>query len=268
MTLNWSILETDLANLWRAPCLIYGDGEAILVDSGFTLSSGRKQVEQVRASGKSLSRIVVTCHDPDFYFGLTTVKEAFPDVPVVAPASIAAKIAQTAAHKVNVWRDTLGDDGPQSLADVVVPQAIADMRLFLEGQPIDIVQSRQPGFVSLWLPNERAILGGVEISGDNHVWMADVQQREQRADWIASLDAMEALAPLHAPPGHKPPGDLTGLAAIVFTRDYIRAFEDEATRAADTAALIAAMKARYPDLAMEFILELGARVHMGEQVWP
>ncbi len=53
-----------------------------------------------------------------------------------------------------------------------------------------------------------------------------------------------------------------------FTRDYLDAFEAEAAQAKDAAALIAAMKRRYPGLAGEASLETSAKVIMGEMKWP
>jgi len=52
-----------------------------------------------------------------------------------------------------------------------------------------------------------------------------------------------------------------------FTADYIQAFDAETAKAKDAAALVAAMKKRYPDLADESSLELGAKVAKGEMKW-
>ena len=45
-------------------------------------------------------------------------------------------------------------------------------------------------------------------------------------------------------------------------------FEAEAAQAADAAALIEAMKARYPNFTNLADLELSAKVIMGEMQWP
>ena len=57
------------------------------------------------------------------------------------------------------------------------------------------------------------------------------------------------------------------IAAVTFTRDYILAFDQESAKAHDAAALIAAMKARYPTLSDTASLELSARVAKGEMKW-
>ncbi|NWE37202.1 MBL fold metallo-hydrolase, partial [Pseudomonas gingeri] len=49
--------------------------------------------------------------------------------------------------------------------------------------------------------------------------------------------------------------------------DYIKAFDEETAKAKDSAALISAMKKRYPSLGDESTLELGAKVAKGEMQW-
>ena len=49
--------------------------------------------------------------------------------------------------------------------------------------------------------------------------------------------------------------------------DYIKAFDEETAKAKDSAALIAAMKKRYPALGEESSLELSAKVAKGEMKW-
>jgi hypothetical protein len=58
------------------------------------------------------------------------------------------------------------------------------------------------------------------------------------------------------------------IASVKFTRGYLKAFETEAAKAQDSAALIGAMKKRYPKLEDASSLELGAKVIKGEMKWP
>ncbi|KAL6957723.1 hypothetical protein U1Q18_051294 [Sarracenia purpurea var. burkii] len=52
--------------------LIYSHNhdEAILFDSQFSTKDGRKLISLIKRSGKQLKKIIITCGDPDFYFGL------------------------------------------------------------------------------------------------------------------------------------------------------------------------------------------------------
>jgi hypothetical protein len=41
----------------------------------------------------------------------------------------------------------------------------------------------------------KAIVGGVNVFAGLHVWTADTQSVQERADWSRKLDAMAALQP-------------------------------------------------------------------------
>ncbi len=112
-----------------------------------------------------------------------------------------------------------------------------------------------------------AIFGGVLVFSGVHVWTADTAGAEARAAWVKQLDAMLARASAVVVPGHMTPTAPTGSAALTYTRDYLLAFEQELAKAKDSAALIAAMTARYPDAGMGVALQVGAKVATGEMKW-
>ncbi|MGO1268452.1 MAG: MBL fold metallo-hydrolase, partial [Pseudomonas bubulae] len=68
--------------------LISGDKDAILVDAQFGKAQARQVVDKIRASGKHLTTIYISHGDPDYYFGLETLTQAFPDAKVVAPGPV------------------------------------------------------------------------------------------------------------------------------------------------------------------------------------
>ncbi len=57
------------------------------------------------------------------------------------------------------------------------------------------------------------------------------------------------------------------ISAVRFTRDYINAFDEEAAKATDSTALIAAMKKRYPQVGLEISLEFSSKVAKREMTW-
>jgi hypothetical protein len=54
---------------------------------------------------------------------------------------------------------------------------------------------------------------------------------------------------------------------VTYTRDYLLAFEEELTQAANADALIAAMNRRYPNAGLAPALQIGAKVAKGEMKW-
>jgi antibiotic biosynthesis monooxygenase (ABM) superfamily enzyme len=97
--------------------------------------------------------------------------------------------------------------------------------------------------------------------------MADTQSAQSHADWLATLEHIERLQPRTVVPGHYLGESSRSLQAVRFTAGYIRDFDAAAAKAANAAALVQAMQQRYPNLADESSLELGAKVAKGEMKW-
>lgn len=246
--------------------IVSGEREAVLVDAQFGKAQAEQVAERLRASGKRLTTIYISHGDPDYYFGLDTLTQAFPDAKVVASAATVAHIRQTMDAKLAYWGPQMGADKP---AKLVLPQVLAGNRLELEGQTLEVVglDGPQPDRSFVWIPSIKAVVGGVVVSENIHVWMADTQSAQSHTDWLATLAHIEKLAPRTVIPGHYLGQSSRSLDAVRFTAGYIRAFDSEAAKARDAAALIAAMSERYPNLADESSLELGAKVAKGEMKW-
>ena len=246
--------------------LVTGQKEAILVDAQFGKTQAAEVVAKIRASGKTLTTVYISHGDPDYYFGLETIKAAFPDARIVASPQTVAHIQGTRADKLAFWGPKLAADAPQA---TVVPEVLEGKALTLEGQRLEIVglDGPQPERSFVWIPSIGAVVGGVVLHNNEHVWMADTQTPQSHADWLATLEKIEALKPRIVVPGHYLAGASTPLHAAAFTADYIRSFDAEAAKAADADALIAAMKKRYPQLPADDGLAISARVAKGEMKW-
>lgn len=266
--LNWTFFQADEAGFRRTPVLLTGEKDAVLIDGGFTLSDGRALAAAIKATGKNLSTIYVSCNDPDYYFSLRPVVEAFPDAKVIARKDTVDAINGNVQGKLEVWGPQLKENGPQKLEDVVIP-AVSDLdALELDGNKIEIVEvPTMHDRRYLWVPSLEAVFGGVLVSSGIHVWVADEGTVEKRAAWIKALDDLIARNPKIVVPGHQSEGAPQGIEAVKFTRDYLIAFEEEMTKAKDSAEVIAAMLKRYPDLKDAGSLELGAKVAKGEMKW-
>jgi len=244
--------------------LVSGTRDAILVDAQFGKGQAEQLVQKIRASGKHLTTIYISHGDPDYYFGLDTLTAAFPDAKVLAPQPVVDHINATVAAKLEFWGPKMGADKP---AKTIVPQVLQGASLSLEGQQLQVIglDGPQPDRSFVWIPSIKAVVGGVVVAQNIHVWMADTQSAKSHKDWLATLQRIEQLTPRTVVPGHYL-GTPT-LEAVEFTAGYIQAFDDEADKAKNAAELIAAMKKRYPTLADESSLELSAKVAKGEMKW-
>ena len=266
--LSWKAYPAGEVGFYRAPVLLSGARDSVLIDGGFTLPDGKAMVDAIRASGKTLTTIYISQSDPDYYFSLGPIRAAFPSAKVIAASSTLAAIKGNVEKKLATWGPQLKENGPQTLADIVMPEAFDGGRLMLEGQAIDIVDAAGlPNRRYLWVPALNAVFGGVLVFSGVHVWTADTQGAPARAAWIKALDAMAARKPAVVVPGHMATGSTMDASAIRYTRDYLVAFETELAKASDSAALIAAMTQRYPDAGMGVALQIGAKVAKGEMQW-
>ncbi|MFT0516654.1 MBL fold metallo-hydrolase [Pseudomonas faucium] len=246
--------------------IVTGKKDAILVDAQFGKAQAEQLVQRLRASGKQLTTIYISHGDPDYYFGLDTLTQAFPDAKVLASAATVAHIRQTKDAKLAYWGPQMGADKP---ARLVVPQVLDGNRLLLDGQALEVMglDGPQPDRSFVWIPSIKAVVGGVVVAENIHVWMADTQSPKSHADWLGTLAQIEKLAPRTVIPGHFMGQSSRSLQAVRFTANYIRDFDAETAKAKDAGALVAAMSKRYPGLADESSLELSAKVAKGEMKW-
>ena len=267
-SLAWRHFPAGQNGFFRAPVLLSGATEALLVDGGFMLSDGKAIADAITATGKTLKAVYVSQSDPDYYFSLGAVRAAFPLVPMFATSATVAAVNASVQKKLDVWGPQLKDNGPQTLGDVVKLEALDAPSLSVDGAVIEIIEAE--GLANrryLWVPELEAIFGGVLVFSGVHVWTADTATSEQRAAWVKNLDAMAARKPRIVVAGHTTADAPTDASAITYTRDYLLAFEEERAKAADSAALIAAMKKRYPNAGMDIALDIGAKVVLGEMKW-
>jgi glyoxylase-like metal-dependent hydrolase (beta-lactamase superfamily II) len=247
--------------------LVYGQKDAIVIDAGFTRADALRIAANVLDSGKQLTTIYVSQADPDYYFGVETLKEVFPQANVVTTSAVLGKLAPKLAGKVAFWGPKMGANAPRK---PVVPRALEGNTLTLEGQTIEIrgTQGLLAHRPYAWIPSIKALVGNIGVFGNIHVWTADTQTAAERAAWVAQLDEMAALKPELVIPGHMKAGTKVDASTIAFTKDYLQTFEKNLAANKTSATLIPAMQQAYPALTDGGLsLDIGAKVNTGEMKW-
>ncbi len=246
--------------------IVSGARDAILIDAQFGASQAQALVQRLKASGKRLTTIYISHGDPDYYFGLQTLTQAFPQAKVLASAPTVAHIKATMDAKLSFWGPQMGADRPTAL---VVPQVLKGNHLELEGRRLEVIglDGAQPDRSFVWIPSLQAVVGGVVVAEHLHVWMADTQGKAAQQAWLATLDRIEALRPKVVVPGHYLGNSDYTVEAVRFTRSYVQAFMAQSAEAKDSKQLIEAMQARFPQLGEVSSLELSAKVATGEMQW-
>ena len=247
--------------------LITGDNEAILVDAQFHKKDAEKLVQLIQDSHKKLTTIYISHSDPDYYFGLETITQAFPEAKIVATQATVDAIKATKDGKLAYWGPILKEDAPQT---VILPSVLAEDSLTLEGETIQIkgLDGKAPDRSFLWIPSIKTVMGGVVVSDNIHVWIADTQTAESQDAWQETLNLIQSLQPEVVISGHFVGDSALDLDSVRFTEQYLKDFRAANSTTQNSQELIAKMKALYPNLAEESSLEMSAQVIKGEMAWP
>src|ERR1700688_4128891 len=114
--------------------LIYGEQDAVLVDTFLTVEQCNGLADAIVASGKTLKAIYITHAHGDHFFGIKVLQDRFPSVKALATHEVVAKMKlQITPEKLNSrWRKLF----PNQIPDVI---SVADP---LEGNEIDLKETK------------------------------------------------------------------------------------------------------------------------------
>ena len=115
--------------------LISGEREAILVDAQFSSREAAELVRLVQASGKRLTTIYISAAEPQAYFGLGVLQQAFPQARILASGATVEAIRRQAGARVAHWGGILKHNAPRC---IVMPQPYEGGSLQLEGRHVEL----------------------------------------------------------------------------------------------------------------------------------
>lgn len=264
--LTVQVYNADGASFHVNAVLVAGKTDAVLLDTGFTRADALRIAAMVLDSKKTLKTVYISQADPDFYFGIEVIKQYFPEAKVVTTAPTLKKIEATLATKLQVWGPRMGSNAPKN---VPLPELLPGHTIALEDQTLEIrgLDDSQPHRSYVWIPSIKTVAGGVNVFAGLHLWTADAQSVQERAEWARKLGAMAALKPAAVIAGHSLPGQKQDASQIAWSQAYLVRYEEELPKAANSGTLIEAMKKAYPDAGLGIALEIGAKVNKGEMKW-
>ena len=264
--LQLKVYTADANSFGVNSTLVYGATEAMVIDAGFTRADALRIAANVLDSGKQLKTIYVSQADPDYYFGVETLKTFFPQAEVVTTPAVLAKLSAKMAGKVAFWGPKMGTNAPKH---PITPKALTTNSLTLDGETIEIRGTE--GLLAhrpyAWIPSIKAVVGNIAVFGNLHVWTADTQTAAERSAWLKQLDEMAALQPATVVPGHMAVGTKTDASAIAYTAQYLQSFESALAASKNSAELIETMNKAYPKAGGALSLDIGAKVNKGEMKW-
>jgi glyoxylase-like metal-dependent hydrolase (beta-lactamase superfamily II) len=231
--------------------LISGKTESILVDTQFLKSEANQVADLVGASGTHLKAVIITHPHDDHYMGMGVIHERFPQAPIYMTAAAIEQYKSEYPQVVGWLKKNMPAEAPSTMP---IPDVLPGNHFTVDGQAIEIMQGQGDEAKTLnnflWIPSLRAVITGDMVFNGVHAWLAN-STPESRAAWLESLNSLTRLHPQILVAGHKK-NDQTAdsPAAIEATARYIRDFDQARQGSANANDLVAAMKTKYPDLAL------------------
>jgi glyoxylase-like metal-dependent hydrolase (beta-lactamase superfamily II) len=205
--------------------LIYGEREAVLVDSFLTVEQTNGLADAIAASGKTLKAIYVTHAHGDHFFGLGILQRRFPNAKALATAAVVERMKlQVTPEKLNGrWRKLF----PNQIPDVIsVADPLDGDEIDLEGNKLIVVRvghTDTDDSTFLHVPSIGLVAAGDAVYNGIHPFLNE-STRQNRLEWIAALDKIDALKPSAVVAGHKIPSNDDSPHSVEETRQYLRDF--------------------------------------------
>jgi glyoxylase-like metal-dependent hydrolase (beta-lactamase superfamily II) len=205
--------------------LIYGERDAVLVDTFLTVEQCNGLADAVVASGKALKAIYVTHAHGDHFFGLKILQDRFPNVQALATPEVVAKMRlQITPEKLNSrWRKLFPNQIPDFIS---IADPLQGNEIDLEGNKLVVVRlghTDTDDTTCLHVPSIGLVMAGDAVYNGIHPFLNE-SNRQSRLEWIAALDRIDALKPAAVVAGHKIPSNDDSPRNVEETRQYIRDF--------------------------------------------
>jgi glyoxylase-like metal-dependent hydrolase (beta-lactamase superfamily II) len=244
--------------------LIYGEHDAVLVDTFLTVGQSNDLVNWVAASGKNLTTIYITHGHGDHCLGIGALLDRFANAKAVATPGTVRVMREALSDRMTLWNGWLPGQIPNH---PVIAEELEGNAIDLEGNELRVVElghSDTLDTTCLYIPSiGLAVVGDAAFNG-THPWLAGCPTPQKRKEWMSALNKIESLNPRAVIAGHKQPGKDDDPRIIEETRQYIRDFDKLAESAKTARELYDQMLKLYPDWLDPHVLWLGARAAKGE----
>ncbi|HKQ66247.1 MAG TPA: MBL fold metallo-hydrolase [Methylomirabilota bacterium] len=256
------IYTADTEGLGVTSTLIYGEREAILVDTQFRTSDAEKLAARIAAKGRRLTAIIVTHPHFDHFYGASVLLKRFPGTPVFASAADVEVIKRDLAGTLAQIRARFGaTDIP---ADIQIPLPWPSTHFTVDGQSVDVLAGLQgdvgpgPHNNIVWVPSLAAAIVGDIAFNQVHLSLRATDAQSRKA-WIETLRSIEARKPRIVVAGHKnDPALPDSPDVLAFNKAYLAEFEVALAASHNARELVAAMKQKFPQAGLDRILNFTA----------
>lgn len=236
--------------LWVASTvtLIYGERDAVLVDTFLTEQHSKELLYWVVENGKNLTNIYVTHAHGDHYFGLKQLLDKFPNAKAISTARNVAAIQEQIKPEFvqSFWELRFPGQLPSQL---IAPQKLAGDTFYLEGEELRIVElghTDTAHSTGLHVPSIGLVVSGDCVYNNTHLYLAECNEAA-RDEWLQALDKIESLHPKSVIAGHGVLDPDSSPRHIEETRHYLRDFVASVARTSTAIELYETMVSLYPN---------------------
>jgi glyoxylase-like metal-dependent hydrolase (beta-lactamase superfamily II) len=206
--------------------LIFGQTDAVLVDTQLTTAAAKEMVEWVLATGKNITTIYISHAHADHFYGNHSVLEKFPEAKVVATPETVSRMAEAISPDGmdSFWRKLFPGQIPENL---VMATPLEEDYFLLENERLEVVRlghTDTDDTTALWVPAIGLVVAGDAVYNNTHPFLGESASLEARSRWVAALDKIAALNPKHVVGGHSDPSKGFSPNSIQETKAYLDDF--------------------------------------------
>ncbi|MBN2338240.1 MAG: MBL fold metallo-hydrolase [Acidobacteria bacterium] len=245
--LSTKVFFSDESGFEVASVIVMGKKDAVLLDAQWTLSNAHRVITEILDTGKNLTTIYLSHAHPDHYFGAGVIASAFPKAKVVAIGSEAEIINKQFFGKIEHWEGIIGAHNVCRVTTKA--ESLKEDYFELEGHRLEIISKVMGDMrynTMVWIPSIKTLYASDVLFNQAHPFTCECT-KEERAQWIADVDKIEKMGAEIIIPGHQKPGMPFDTSSLDFTRDYVRATEEELVKTDTVGDFYYAMASRFPD---------------------
>ena len=238
--------NADLRWVANSATLIYGEHDAVLVDTFLTIDENERLIDWIGARGRTLTHIFLTHGHGDHAYGTGQLLRAFPGAQAVATEGTVAETRREAGDDYRVG--LFGGLFPGQIPEPVIPAVLTGDSIPLEGRQLRVIDTGHTDTMAtsaLWCPSLRLLVAGDVVYSHTHMYLAE-STTTSREQWIAALTKLKDLDPLHVVAGHKLPDGTDDPADIDESIRYLTDFNDAEAQTSTPTDLYQAVLRKHP----------------------